>query len=158
MAFVKSDIGTAFVSQHVALARPVDDCNTEFLYWYLIAESAGRKQLNKMAYGAGKPGLNLDNIRSVEISLPSLSEQAEIVSRINATLALQENLISNVGEQNRKTEVLRQSILKKAFSGQLVEQDPNDEPASVLLERIRAEKEKQQPKPRRKRNKRKEAS
>jgi type I restriction enzyme S subunit len=43
-AFVKSDIGTAFVSQHVALARPNEDCNPEFLYWYLVAEAEGRKQ------------------------------------------------------------------------------------------------------------------
>lgn len=48
-----------------------------------------------------------------------------------------------VGEINNRlmgAETLRQSILKNAFSGQLIEQDPNDEPASVLLERIRAEK------------------
>ena len=46
-------------------------------------------------------------------------------------------------EQLLLTNSLRQSILKKAFSGQLVEQDPNDEPASVLLERIQADKVKQ---------------
>ncbi len=140
-AFVKADFGTAYVSQHVALARPVDDSNTEFLHWFLIAESFGRKQLNKSAYGAGKPGLNLDNIRSVEINLPSPSEQAEIVSQISAILSIEESVISHIEEQIKKTEALRHSILKKAFSGQLVPQDINDEPASVLLERIRAEKE-----------------
>ena len=59
-------------------------------------------------------------------------------------------------EQNlQKSEALRQSILKKAFSGKLVAQDPNDEPASVLLEHIRAEKEAQKAesnKPKAKRN------
>lgn len=139
-AFVKSDIGTAYVSQHVALARPVENSNTEFLYWYLIAEAAGRKQLKKMAYGAGKPGLNLDNIRSVQIALPSPSEQAEIVSRINAMLSIEESVSFHIEEQINKAESLRQSILQKAFTGQLVEQDPNDEPASILLERIKAEK------------------
>ena len=139
-AFVKSDIGKAYVSQHVALARPVEGINTEFLYWYLVAEAAGRKQLNASAYGAGKPGLNLENIRSVKIPLPSIGEQAEIVSQINSMLSIEESLSSLLEEQLLKSSALRQSILKKAFSGQLVAQDPNDEPATVLLERIQAEK------------------
>ncbi len=58
----------------------------------------------------------------------------------------------------QQAETLRQSILQKAFSGQLVEQDPDDEPASVLLERIRAEKAKHSPKRRGRRKTRKAAS
>jgi len=153
MAFAKSDIGSAFVSQHVALARPVENCNTEFLYWYLIAETTGRKQLNKMAYGAGKPGLNLGNIRSVEIVLPDPREQAETVSRIHELLTLQENLTQTISTALEQAEILRQSILKKAFSGQLVPQDPNDEPASKLLDRIHAEQAQHASKPRKKKAK-----
>lgn len=138
--YIKMDLGTAFVSQHVALARPIEDSNTEFLYWYLISEVGGRKQLEEMAYGAGKPGLNLDNIRSVNIDLPSREEQAEIVSRIQEMLSIQESFSCEIKNQMKNVEVLRQSILKNAFSGQLVKQDSNDEPASVLLERIKAEK------------------
>ena len=141
-AFVTSDIGTAYVSQHVALARPVEGSNTEFLYWYLVSESAGRKQLTASAYGAGKPGLNLENIRSVKIPLPSAEEQTEIVSRINTILSSERNISAQIDIQLARSEALRQSILKKAFSGQLVPQDPHDEPASVLLDRIRAEREK----------------
>ena len=74
-AFVTSDIGTAYVSQHVALARPIEGSNTEFLHWYLVSEAAGRKQLTASAYGAGKPGLNLENIRSVNIPLPRACHQ-----------------------------------------------------------------------------------
>ena len=141
-AFVASDIGTAYVSQHVALARPVEGSNTEFLYWYLVSEAAGRKQLTASAYGAGKPGLNLENIRSVKIPLPSAEEQTEIVSRINTILSSERNISAQIDIQLAGSEALRQSILKKAFSGQLVPQDPHDEPASVLLDRIRAEREK----------------
>ena len=141
-AFVTSDIGTAYVSQHVALARPVEGSNTEFLYWYLVSESAGRKQLTASAYGAGKPGLNLENIRSVKIPLPSAEEQTEIVSRINTILSSERNISAQIDIQLARSEALRQSILKKAFSGQLVPQDPHDESASVLLDRIRAEREK----------------
>ena len=141
-AFVTSDIGTAYVSQHVALARPVEGSNTEFLYWYLVSESAGRKQLTASAYGAGKPGLNLENIRSVKIPLPSAEEQTEIVSRINTILSSERNISAQIDIQLARSEALRQSILKKAFSGQLVPQDLHDEPASVLLDRIRAERKK----------------
>ena len=141
-AFVTSDIGTAYVSQHVALARPVEGSNTEFLYWYLVSEAAGRKQLTASAYGAGKPGLNLENIRSVDIPLPSAEEQTEIVSRINTILSIERSVSAQIDIQLARSDALRQSILKKAFSGQLVAQDPHDELASVLLDRIRAEREK----------------
>lgn len=142
-AFVKLDIGTAYVSQHVALARPIKGALTEFLYWFLVAEGAGRKQLNALAYGAGKPGLNLENIRSLKIHLPEFAEQVEIVSRIKALLSIEEGVRAVIDAEVTKSGALRQSILKKAFSGQLVPQDPNDEPASALLERIRAERDAQ---------------
>lgn len=139
-AYVHEDLGNAYVSQHVALCRPKSIADTEFLYWYLIGESAGRKQLKELAYGAGKPGLNLDNIRSVKIQLPELDEQKFIVQKINELLSIEASLTSAIESEIQRAESLRQSILKKAFSGRLVPQDPNDEPASVLLERIRAEK------------------
>jgi type I restriction enzyme S subunit len=138
--YVTADIGSAYVSQHVALARPVEDVDTEYLYWYLVAEAGGRKQLNDMAYGAGKPGLNLDNIRSVQFPMPSFDEQREVVTCIESLLSLEEKLLSDIDQQIEGTPILRHAILKKAFSGQLVEQDPADEPASALLDRIKAEK------------------
>tara|TARA_B100001540_G_C15816709_1_gene647926 strand:- start:803 stop:2149 length:1347 start_codon:yes stop_codon:yes gene_type:complete len=137
--YVTNDLGTAYVSQHVALCRPVEAMDTEFLYWYLIAEVAGRRQLNDFAYGAGKPGLNLDNIRSVDVLFPEIDEQRQVVQKIKELLSVEENVTFSIDAELIRIETLRQSILKKAFSGQLVPQDPNDEPAAVLLERIRAE-------------------
>ncbi len=139
-AVVTNDLGTAYVSQHVALCRPVETVDSEYLYWFLVAEAAGRRQLNKAAYGAGKPGLNLDNIRSVAVSLPSIPEQREVKARIRRIMSIVENQISSIDTEVQRAQALRQSILQKAFSGQLVPQDPNDEPASVLLSRIKAEK------------------
>ncbi len=137
---VAADIGTAYVSQHVALCRPSSMINSDFMYWFLVAETMGRRQLTEFAYGAGKPGLNLDNIKSVKINLPPLLEQLEIVKKIKNFLDLAENVASTLDVELQRAETLRQSILKKAFSGQLVPQDPNDEPASALLARIKAEK------------------
>jgi type I restriction enzyme S subunit len=141
-AYLENDIGTAYVSQHVALARPKEGSNTEFLYWFLVAEAAGRSQLKEFAYGAGKPGLNLGNIKSVKINLPDPDEQTEIVNKIDEMLSFEENACSTIDAQLKRIEALRQSILRGAFSGQLVDQDPNDLPASALLELIQLEKEK----------------
>jgi type I restriction enzyme S subunit len=139
-ALVKDELGTAFVSQHVALCRPTTEILPDYLYWFIVAEAAGRKQLTEMAYGAGKPGLNLENIRSVQVPLPSLSEQQEIVELIQSKLSEADQLDQTLATALQQAEALRQSILKKAFCGQLVNQDKNDEPATALLERIRAEK------------------
>ncbi|MGH1450922.1 MAG: restriction endonuclease subunit S [Pseudomonadaceae bacterium] len=141
--FVKHDLGGAYVSQHVALCRPRPELNTEFLYWFLIAEVAGRRQLNEFAYGAGKPGLNLENIRSVKIRVPTVAKQQLIVEKIKEQLSIEENLTSSITAEIQRIETLRQSILKKALSGQLVPQDLNDEPASALLARIQAKRDSQ---------------
>jgi type I restriction enzyme S subunit len=67
----------------------------------------------------------------------SLDEQAKIVAEIESRLSVCDRLEQIVDENLSKAQALTQSILKKAFAGQLVPQDPNDEPADVLLERIR---------------------
>lgn len=148
-ALVETDLGAAYVSQHVALCRPTEVVLPKYLYWFVIAETAGRKQLNDMAYGAGKPGLNLENIRSVVVPLPELQHQAKVVELIEDKLSVIDQLETTITTSLQQAEALRQSILKKAFSGQLVPQHPDDEPASVLLVRIRAERAAQQPTPRR---------
>ena len=63
-----------------------------------------------------------------------------IQDSVEMELSNTSQMLSDINENIRRSKSLRQSILKKAFSGQLVEQDPNDEPAAVLLERIKAEK------------------
>jgi type I restriction enzyme S subunit len=77
---------------------------------------------------------------SVHIALPPLEEQKVIVAEIDKLLSSIEYHFRVVDEALAQAVALRQSILKRAFSGQLVPQDPADEPASVLLARIRAER------------------
>ena len=76
----------------------------------------------------------------MEFPLPPLAEQAHIVSEVERRLSILDNMQATVSAELRRAESTRQSILHRAFSGRLVAQDPQDEPASVLLERIKAEK------------------
>ena len=74
--------------------------------------------------------------------MPSIKEQQTIVAEIESRLSVCDKIEESIEQSLKQSESLRQSILKKAFEGKLVPQDPNDEPASKLLERIKAEKEK----------------
>jgi len=96
--------------------------------------------LTEIYDGSNVPQINNKNVEPLLFPICSLEEQknlSEILSKQMSVIIENEQKIE---DDLIKAEALRQSILKKAFSGQLVEQDPNDEPASALLERIRAEK------------------
>ena len=76
------------------------------------------------------------------VALCSKSELHQIVQEIESRLSIADNLEQTITTALQQAEVLRQSILKKAFTRELVPQDPNDEPAEALLARIREEKKK----------------
>ena len=84
--------------------------------------------------------LNQTILRQIVFPLPSLDEQVLIIEAIESRLSVCDKLEQFVDENLAKADALRQSILKKAFEGRLVPQDPNDEPAEKLLERIKAER------------------
>ena len=144
-AMVLMDLGEAYVSQHVALCRPVQSDMATYLYLWIVAPTAGRKVLEAAAYGAGKPGLNLDNIRQLQVALPPLVEQQRIVREADRLESTYDEVAHMAAVQLVRIGRLRQSILKWAFEGKLADQDPTDEPASVLLARIKAERDKTQP-------------
>ncbi len=83
----------------------------------------------------------MGTIRQIPVALPSLAEQVEIVRIVGSKLEAVDVMEAEIDAGLARAEVLRQSILKRAFSGQLIAQDPADEPASTLLERIRTERE-----------------
>ncbi|MGP5562322.1 restriction endonuclease subunit S [Vreelandella alkaliphila] len=149
-ALVKKELDEAYVSQHVSLIRPSTLVSSHYIHLNLITPTGGRKYLDDLAYGAGKPGLNLQQIASTPIPLPPLNEQNVLYETIYTSLDALEIQNQAIRSQLKTTEAQRKNILKSAFSGQLVPQAPNDEPASVLLEKIKQEREAlaKMPKPR----------
>ena len=90
---------------------------------------------------SGVNNINSEEVRALSIQLPPLPEQREIVRRMDEMFALADRLEARVGKARGQVDKLTQSILAKAFRGELVPQDPNDEPAEKLLARIRAKTE-----------------
>ncbi len=140
-ARVDVDIEEAYVSQHVSLIRIVEPALSDYLHLFLISSAGGRGQLDKEAYGAGKPGLNLQQVAAVSVPLPGLPEIRALIEAISMIAKASSDQESAITSSIRQSTAQRQNILRAAFAGQLVPQDPNDEPASVLLARIRAERE-----------------
>ena len=95
---------------------------------------------------AGQSGISGGDIKTMPVPICSYLEQAEIVRILEEKFKVTEAIESQIEAALVDAEVLRRSILRKAFSGELVEQVPSDEPASVLLERIKSEQASQKPK------------
>ena len=107
-----------------------------------FAEKTLRRSLEaKAKSSAGHQRISLTDLREYCIPLPPLAEQRRIVAEVERRLSVIQQAEVAVEANLARAERLRQSILKQAFSGKLVPQDPDDEPASALLERIRAERE-----------------
>ena len=133
--------GQFWATEHAVVTDGWGMTDVKWQYFFLIALN-----LNRYATATAQPGLAVSNIIEVPIPLPPLAEQKRIVAKI-------EELLPKVEEYGKAQEALdklneelperlKKSILQEAIEGRLVPQDPNDEPASVLLDKIRKEKAK----------------
>ncbi len=126
-------------SQDFATWTCTEALEPKFLMYALMAEG---NEITRFGKGTTHTTIYFPEIRAMTICLPPLEEQNAIIDAVEAKLQQLDALAAGIDSSLARCDVFRQSILKKAFSGQLVAQDPNDEPASVLLDRIRAEREK----------------
>ncbi|MCP4408903.1 MAG: restriction endonuclease [Gammaproteobacteria bacterium] len=130
---------------HLIRVRLIDGMLPRFFLLFLLSP-LGRKFIIKQASStSGLHTLSISKVSGLPVPIPNLYEQEALLTEVDEILSRIDKMESDISAEAKRSETLRQSILKKAFSGQLVEQDPNDEPASVLLERIRAEKARQKP-------------
>ena len=112
------------------------------LLWLLSHQ--GRKYITRVASStAGLHTLSLSKVSALPAPIASQCEQREIVKRIETLFQIVNRFEQEFNKSESQVNLLDRSILAKAFRGELVEQEPNDEPASILLERIRAEREQQ---------------
>jgi type I restriction enzyme S subunit len=107
----------------------------EYLFWFLVSQYERTRSIGS---GNNQPALNKSRVQDMRFPLAPLAEQVKIVASLEQAMSVTSSLKRAVSICLARAARLRQAILKKAFAGKLVPQDPNDEPASVLLDRIRA--------------------
>jgi len=142
------DIERYTFSHTLFIIRANTGIDSSFLLWFLRQDTCVSWLLNEMNSNTGVPTLGKAYMERIPIALPPLPEQHEIVRRVEALFTLADQLEAHYRSAKAHVDRLTQSILAKAFRGELVPQDPADKPASVLLERIRAARAKSTPAPR----------
>ena len=130
------------ISREVGMIAPSSEISS-YCYSILIASINIQNWLLTRTKGIAYTGINLETLNQTPLPLFSLLEQELIVLEVQKYLSIIDQLEKTIDANLKRSEKLRQSILKQAFEGKLVPQDPNDEPAEKLLERIKAEKAKQ---------------
>ena len=142
-------IGTALVvpqdtdvclGQRMMMFRPNNSIISKYFMYGLLSNHFIKEYKPKIG-GSTSPHVNIRDLKLMTLPIAPLNEQEQIVLEIETRFSEAENLEKTIDLSLNQAESLRQSILKKAFEGRLVPQDPNDEPAVKLLVRIKDEKE-----------------
>ncbi|MBC3949643.1 restriction endonuclease subunit S [Pseudomonas folii] len=128
------------INQAITLFRPSSKIISGWISIVLEGGDSLRNIMNETKGSAGQVNISLSQCRNFVFPVPSLAEQREIVRRVEQLFAFADQLEAKVASAKTRIDHLTQSILAKAFRGELVPQDPNDEPASILLERIKAQR------------------
>ena len=133
------------LSANVILVQPDSEKILAAYLMGFLSSPTTMREVAKQASSTSQAAFGIKKMRSFVAHIPPIEEQAEIVRRVESLFAQADKVESQYKAAKIRLDKLTQSILAKAFRGELVPQDPNDEPASELLKRIQAERE-QQPK------------
>jgi len=140
VASVHGTEGMAFASYLIRARLDRSRLDPRFAVIALSSPTSRAHIESKAATTAGQYNLNLAALRSLPVPLPTIDEQRQIVAAVDQRLSVAGALSAATERALARSAALRRSILDRAFTGQLVPPDPSDEPASLLLERIAAER------------------
>jgi len=146
-AFVPKSLDGGNVTQHV-LRFPISEHLSRHFVRLFVDSSDGQAWMRGKTKGVALPGVNVGDFRRMPVPLPPLSEQHEIVRRVKSLFEIANQIEQRISTATNQTKKITQSILAKAFAGELVETEAglarrearDYEPASALLERIAAER------------------
>jgi len=142
IAYVHSEYDNEICSTGFCVIRPKKNVlSSKYIFYYVISDDFVNR-VSPLQTGTSYPAVRDDDILKQGIPLVTIDEQEQIVQEIESQFSVCDKLEETIKQSLEKIKYLRQSVLKKAFEGKLVPQDPNDEPAEKLLERIKQEKEK----------------
>ncbi|MCW0198869.1 restriction endonuclease subunit S [Sphingopyxis sp.] len=129
----------AATNQALAVLHTFDEARIkpDWVRMFLLARY---EETRRAAAGGVQPNINLGIVKAISLPVPSLLEQTRALTQINANFARADRMEAEAARARGLVERLEAAILAKAFRGELVPQDPDDEPASVLLDRIHAER------------------
>jgi type I restriction enzyme S subunit len=139
VAIIPPELSGGNITQDSARIASHPDIDHRYLLYYLGGSVANRYYA-QVARGVAVKGVNIGDLKSMPVPIPPRREQEAIADEVERQFTLLNSAEVAVQVQTRHSQSLRASILTTAFSGKLVPQDPNDEPASVLIERIAAER------------------
>ena len=137
VAIAPDDYDEWNINQAITLFRPSDKIRSRWIYCLLCEGTAIREIELRTKGSAGQVNISLTQCRDFDFPVPSIKEQDEIIERVEFFFSLAHELEAKLTAARRIADRLTPALLAKGFRGELVPQDPSDEPASVLLERIR---------------------
>ncbi|MBZ0137645.1 MAG: hypothetical protein K8I27_14865 [Planctomycetes bacterium] len=134
---VPDGIGTAIVKADCIRFVPHSLVAPRFMMHWMNSPG-GTRNSERLSHGIGRLRINMANLRAVPVPLAPIEEQEVVANTVELLMSRCASTAGAVQQSTERLYALDRSILAKAFRGELVPQDPNDEPASALLERIRA--------------------
>lgn len=129
--------GSYSFASYIIKVRFDTSLDSNFICYYINSPKGRNWAKTQISQQVGQANINGTKLKNLPFPLPTLPEQQRIVEEIEKRFLVADELEKAVNEGLEKADKLKQSILKKAFEGKLAPQNPNDEPASVLLERIK---------------------